>query len=117
MSQVMTGADGPLADWRDEEWVRIAGNLSLPERMRRITAVSVLLSGTDDISDGLYSELVVLIEALQGEDLKYADTYTHQETAIKYLDEFRLSISALAHELETIARGIAEWPQEIGDQA
>ena len=113
MSQLISGADEPRADWHDEEWVRRTGSLSLAARMRRITAATVLLDGTDDdISDGLYSELVILLEALQGNDLKHKNTYTHQETALKYLEEFRLSIGALAPELDNISRGIAEWPQE-----
>lgn len=70
MSQLITDADEPHADWRDEEWARRAGTLSVAERMRRISAVSVLMDDVDGISDGLYSELVVLGEALRGEDLK-----------------------------------------------
>lgn len=88
----------------------------MAERMRRITAVSILMESEDDISDGLYSELVVLREALQGDDLKHADTYTHQETAVKYLEDFMQSIRVLVGEVEEVARGIAAWPQETGGE-
>jgi hypothetical protein len=118
MSQLINDADGPRAPWRDEEWARRAENLSRPERMRRITAVSVLMEDEDKegLSDGLYSELVILREVLQGEDLKHAETYTRQETAVTYMDDFVQSARALAGEAEEIARGIAAWPQETGGQ-
>lgn len=53
-------------DWRDEEWARNVRTLDKPERTRRISAVRVLLDNNTQISDPLYSELVILLDALQG---------------------------------------------------
>lgn len=70
MPQRITDADGPQADWHDEEWVRRAANLGEAERKRRIAAVSVLLDGEDGedgaLNDVLFTELTLLREALQG---------------------------------------------------
>lgn len=115
MSQLITDADEPRADWHDEEWACRAGTLSKAERMRRVSAVSVLMDDVDGICDGLYSELVVLGEALRGEDLKDAGTFTHQETAVEYLEDFMRSIRTLVGGLEEVARRVAAWPQETGD--
>lgn len=68
MSQL---ADGK--DWRNEDWAIRVATLSTAERMRRITAAKVLVDAPYYISDGLYSELVVLLDALQGDDLKHPD--------------------------------------------
>ena len=99
-------------DYHDEPWARSVASLPVPERMRRITACSVLLEDTDGLSDGLYSELVVLREVLQGDDLKYAGTYTNQETAIKYLEDMTLWLQTMAGEMESIAQGVAGWKPE-----
>lgn len=106
-------------DYRDEPWAKSAAGLPLPERMRRITACSVLLEGCDGLSDGLYSELVVMREVLQGDDLAYAGTYTNQETALKFLEDMNLWQQTMAAELEEIRRGVAGWPPESpnGDSA
>lgn len=110
MARLITGAD-----YRDEDWFRRAGNLGMAGRMRRITACSVLLDSTECLSDGLYSELVVLLEALQGDDLRYADTYTTRETALKYLEEFGDHLGCLAGDFESVAAGLTGRPR--GDQA
>ena len=60
-------------DWRDEDWAIRVAHLSKAERMRRITAATVLADAPYYISDGLYSELVVLLEALRGNDLNHPD--------------------------------------------
>lgn len=68
MSQLATGKD-----WHDEDWALRTANLNKVERMRRITAVNILMDSPYYISDGLYSELVVLLEALEADDLKHSD--------------------------------------------
>lgn len=99
-------------DYRDEPWAKSAASLPLPERMRRITACSVLLEDIDDISDGLYSELVIMREVLQGDDLTHASTYTNQETALKFLEDMNLWQQTMAAELEEIRKGVAGWQPE-----
>lgn len=51
--------------WKNEIWARNVARLDEGERARRIGAASVLLESSDDISDALYSELVILLEALR----------------------------------------------------
>lgn len=53
--------------WREEDWARRVAGLGLAERARRLSAAKVLLQNEDDISDVLYSELVILREALEGD--------------------------------------------------
>ena len=109
MSQLITDSDKRSADYRDEPWARSAATLPVPERMRRITACSVLLEDTDHLSDGLYSELVIMREVLQSDDLMHANTYTNQQTALKFLEDMTLWLQTMANEMEVIAQGIEGW--------
>jgi len=59
-------------DWHNEEWAKNVARRDSAERMRRISAVTVLLDHPHEISDPLYSELVVLLDALKGTDLREA---------------------------------------------
>ena len=99
------------ADYHDEDWYRTAGNLSTAERMRRITAVTLLMDGADRglLNDTLYSELAVMLEALQGDDLRDASTYPAGDTMLKYLEEFGESLSDLAGEFDLTAESVRSW--------
>lgn len=103
------------ADYRNEPWARLAASLPVPERMRRITACSVLLEDIDLLSDGLHSELLVMREVLQGDDLKHACTYSNQETALKFLEDMNLWQQTMSGELEEIRKGVDGW--KPGEQA
>lgn len=90
----------------------------MAERMRRITACAVLLDGSGDhVSDALYAELVIALEAFQGDDLMHASTYTNQETALKYVDELIYQLQDIASSAEKIAQGIHGWQPEDPGQS
>lgn len=123
MSRLMTGAGEPVTGWRDEQWAQKAGTPGMAERMRRISAVTLLTGDADSVSDGLYPELAVLREAPAAGDLAHEDAYTHRETAIQYLEDCKRSIKAgmdgistIADTMVEIAHAIAAWPRETAGQ-
>ena len=101
------------ANYRDEPWAKDVTLLPVPERMRRITACKILLQGENPgMSDGLYSELLVFLEVIAGDDLRCVPTYTHQETALAYLGAVNDKLHAIAADIANIAEGIGGWTPE-----
>lgn len=107
--------------YRDADWYRTAGQLEKSQRMRLITACSILLRGDGQwINDAVTSELSILLEALAGDDLCHAEpVFTHQEIAVQALDDIMGSLQGAADNLTTIADGVdhirnavRQWPDE-----
>lgn len=119
MSELITDNDEDTeetTDYRDEPWARDAIRMAVPERMKRITACKILLQGdSPSMSDGLYAELLVFLEVIAGDDLRYVPTYTHQETALAYLGALNDKLQAIAADIADIAEGISGWTPEEDD--
>ena len=103
-------------DYRDQPWAKEVALLPVPERMKRITACKILLQGEHpSMSDGLYSELLVFLEVIAGDDLRCVPTYTHQETALAYLGAVNDKLQAITADIADIAEGISGWTPEQDD--
>lgn len=104
------------ADYRDEPWAREVALLPLPERMKRITACKVLLQGErPSMSDALYTELLIFLEVIAGDDLRCVPTYTSQETALAYLGAVTEHLQTIAADVDNIATAIGGWTPEDDD--